>query len=80
MVKKNIKFTPEEDAVIRLYYPFGGSTECCKHLVDRMLSSITKRAGILGIKFEGSTNIFNAAFKRSIDCGVHKKNNRIWKW
>lgn len=80
MIKKYVKFTLEEDEVIKLHYPLGGSIACLLLLKDRMLSSITKRAGILGIKFEGKIDNGDSPLKRAINCGRIKKRNRVWGW
>lgn len=50
---KHKRFTPEEDDIIRQYYPTGGVPECLKYLCDRCHFSINRRANYIGIKYSG---------------------------
>lgn len=55
------RWTPEEDEILRKYYPQIGPTECLQYLSNRTRDAIRKRARKLGIKrisnLDSDTNI-----------------------
>lgn len=45
-------WTPEEDAIIREHYPTGGTAACLRHLPDRSMNAVRRRASALNIGYQ----------------------------
>jgi hypothetical protein len=82
---KNKRFTPEEDDIIRQYYPTGGVSECLKRLCNRYTAAISDRARRLGIKYIGShcgglkshINAFMPRFKPNTHLRIERLNSQL---